>query len=205
MMKSSPPNWIATYHKPKGFVNPLALASEDIYIEDIQHALSNICRFNGHCREFYSVAQHSVHVSEWLARNGGSLEEQFLGLLHDASEAYLGDMVRPIKTVFDDFTWYEVGIIRLILQKFGREVSASQMIQDYHWWTNQTYRQNVKIADNDILISEALQLFDIEELGDWGFTAPHDYFHIKPVSPRDAKLLFEQKFHELSSALKEGR
>jgi hypothetical protein len=79
------------------WVNPFEPDLEQIDIGDIARALSNQCRFGGHCREFYSVAQHSVLVSELVEQRGGDVEDVFAGLMHDASEAYLGDMPHPIK------------------------------------------------------------------------------------------------------------
>ena len=78
-------------------VNPLHAAPEDIDPVDIANALANLCRFGGHSRGFYSVAQHSVIVSDLLAEQGAPREEVLAALLHDASEAYLGDLPHPIK------------------------------------------------------------------------------------------------------------
>lgn len=78
--------------------NPLDPSTAGIRIEDIAHALSNQCRFAGHVRAFYSVAQHSVLVSYLLPP-----EFQLVGLLHDASEAYLQDMPSPIKAMMPEY------------------------------------------------------------------------------------------------------
>ena len=64
---------------------------------DIARALANQCRFGGHSRVFYSVAQHSVIVSELVEERGGDVEDVFAALMHDAGEAYLGDMPHPLK------------------------------------------------------------------------------------------------------------
>src|SRR3954454_14539943 len=79
------------------FVNPFEPDPEQLDIADIARALANVCRFGGHCRSFYSVAQHSVIVSELVEQRGGDVEDVFAALMHDASEAYLGDMPHPIK------------------------------------------------------------------------------------------------------------
>ena len=84
--------WMQTYTGKQLF--PLRVDQDHIDILDIAHALSLICRFNGHCREFYSVAEHSVRVCDVLPA-----ELRLQGLLHDAAEAYLGDSVCQLKAI----------------------------------------------------------------------------------------------------------
>lgn len=86
----------------------------DILIEDIAHALSNIARFNGHTHQFYSVAQHCVLCSG-INPDKLALEK----LLHDATEAYVGDMVTPIKNLFPGYRTMEDKIAGVIAQAFG--------------------------------------------------------------------------------------
>jgi hypothetical protein len=95
---------------------PLDPYSEDIKIDDIAHALAQQCRFGGHSRTFYSIAQHSVLVSQ-LCRP----EDVLWGLLHDASEAYLLDLVRPLKdlTEFRAYRAAESKLQRCIMEQFG--------------------------------------------------------------------------------------
>lgn len=77
-------------------VNLLAPHANVISIEDIAHALSHICRFNGHLQQFYSVAEHSVLLSKLVPE-----EYAFAALLHDAAEAYTGDITRPMRELVD--------------------------------------------------------------------------------------------------------
>jgi uncharacterized protein len=79
------------------WVNPFDPDPEQFDAGDIARALANQCRFGGHSRVFYSVAQHSVIVSELVEERGGDTEDTFAALMHDATEAYLGDMPHPLK------------------------------------------------------------------------------------------------------------
>lgn len=93
---------------------PLDPRPEEIEITDIAHALSHICRWGGHCKRFYSVAQHSVMV----ARMGETIEEKRWGLLHDAAEAYIGDMIRPLKRQMREFQTAERVLLSTIANRF---------------------------------------------------------------------------------------
>ncbi|MBS1886986.1 MAG: hypothetical protein JSU06_07335 [Actinobacteria bacterium] len=79
------------------WVDPLAPDPGSIDIGDIAQALANQCRFGGHARRFYSVAQHSAIVSDVCGERGASADEGLVALLHDAGEAYLVDLPHPIK------------------------------------------------------------------------------------------------------------
>jgi uncharacterized protein len=79
------------------WVNPFDPDQSQLDAGDIARALANVCRFGGHARSFYSVAQHSVIVSELVEQRGGDAEDVFAALMHDATEAYLGDMPHPLK------------------------------------------------------------------------------------------------------------
>ncbi len=78
-------------------IDPFDLMVRDIDITDIAKGLARKCRFMGWCEDFYSVAQHSVLISEWLERAGCDRITQQWGLMHDAAEAYIGDLARPFK------------------------------------------------------------------------------------------------------------
>ena len=95
---------------------PLDAREAEIKLEDLAHALSHLCRFVGHSRHFFSVAQHSVLVSRLCPA-----ADALWGLLHDGSEAYLGDVARPIKytVCFESYRAAEAKLQALIYRRFG--------------------------------------------------------------------------------------
>lgn len=76
-------------------VDPWNLDPDDIMVEDIAHSLSHQCRFTGHTCRFYSIAEHCILVASFLKSFGPRI--QLAGLIHDAAEAYFGDMAGPSK------------------------------------------------------------------------------------------------------------
>jgi hypothetical protein len=106
--------WISTFTGKKFYV--LSPRAEDVEIEDIAHALSMLCRYTGHVRQFYSVAQHSVYVSRICCEL-----DSLWGLLHDAPEAYSGDMNAPLKHTpeMKRFRDTEDAIMKAVATRFG--------------------------------------------------------------------------------------
>lgn len=107
-------DYIRTYTGKKFY--PLAPRAEDVDIVDIAHALSMKCRFTGHTREFYSVAQHSFYVSELCKP-----PHKLWGLMHDAAEAYLPDVATPVKNQIPHFREIEDKVLRVIASAIGLE------------------------------------------------------------------------------------
>lgn len=98
---------------------PAAPAAADVDILDIAHGLSLLCRFGGHIRTFYSVAEHSVRVAAALGAAGHDAGVMFGGLMHDAAEAYLGDVIWPVKQLLPDYRALERGVEAAIAARFG--------------------------------------------------------------------------------------
>ena len=106
---------------------PLNPNPKDIDIEDIAHALSLICRANGHFRHFYSVAQHCIACAVEAIERGYSPEVILGCLLHDASEAYLCDVTRPVKKHIPQYLQAEEKLQEVIWKRFiGRELTDAE-------------------------------------------------------------------------------
>lgn len=148
-------------------------------IEDIAHALSRICRFTGHCREFYSVAQHCVYVSEIVP-----VQHALGGLLHDGAEAFLGDVSKPLKQLLPDYRKLEEAVEQAVLSRFG--------IGSLH--------PCIKAADMVLLATEQRDLMPPH--GDkWPCLEGHAPlpWTIHPFSPRNAKEMFLRRFREITA------
>lgn len=101
--------------------DPLCPDTELISIVDIAHALSMLCRANGHFKSFYSVGQHSINCMQEAKARGHSRKIQLACLLHDASEAYLSDVTRPVKAELPKYREIEIPLQNLIWNKWLTE------------------------------------------------------------------------------------
>lgn len=153
---------------------------QDFDINDIAHHLAMICRFGGATDEFYSVAQHSVIVSRYVEK-----EYQFAALLHDASEAYLGDMVEPLKMLLPDYQRIE---------------SAMQVAINAHYDLNyQCYEGAYRDIDLMVRYEEA-KCLGVPLIRPKNFFTKLDGMKINPLPPKAAKKLFLERFAELKAS-----
>lgn len=116
--------WIATYTGTK--FDLLKPRAEDVHIADIVQGLSNTCRFNGHTKFFYSVAQHSLLVASYVPQ-AYVLE----ALLHDAHEVYVGDIVRPLKQLLPQhYSSIEDRVDMAVRERFGLPAIISDAVKE---------------------------------------------------------------------------
>jgi len=171
--------WIQTYSGRR--FNPTNPYVDAIVIQDIAHSLSMQCRFSGHCKEFYSVAQHSVMVSYIC-----NMDDAFWGLMHDASEAYLVDIPRPLKKSgkFDAYNEFEARMMQAICKRFGLPEKEPP---------------SVKKADQILLATEARDLMSPLR-SDWVQPCEPLPWKIEALPPKEAKRLFMKRFFELTNS-----
>lgn len=102
-------------------VDPFTIRPEDVDLIDICHALARQCRYNGHSWGHLSVARHSINVASWVMRHGGTADDIIAALLHDAAEAYIGDLIRPLKArpEFEFFKRLDDEVTAVILYVVG--------------------------------------------------------------------------------------
>ena len=181
-MNPAPHTYIET-HSGRAFL-PLEPDAGQIDIHDIAHALSHQCRFSGHTRVHYSVAEHCVRVAELLDKWGCTREEQLWGLLHDASEAYLVDIPLPLKhtPAFSAYLVAERALMVAVCHRFGLPIEQPEI---------------VTVADRRLLATEARDLMPYvpEHWGTLGQLALGE--SIVPWRPEIARRAFLSLFEEL--------
>ena len=142
-------NTMTTYSGRK--FDPMQMTPEDVYLEDIAHALSLLCRGGGQLRYFYSVGQHSLNCAAEAKARGWSERQQAACLLHDASEAYISDIIRPVKIYLSNYLEIESQIMQTILKRFS--------LDDLTEEENRRWKQ----IDDEILALELRKLLCGEE------------------------------------------
>lgn len=164
-------------------VHPFSPNTDEILIEDVAHSLSQQCRFLGHTRSLYTVAQHSVLVSEMVPRG-----DALWGLLHDASEAYMGDLPAPIKRDrrMQFYRIAEDHLLACIVQKFGLPPEMPE---------------SVKRADKILLATEFRDVTNVDDL-EWVIAEcgcePAESLWITPWAPAVVEHRFLTRFQELT-------
>ena len=168
--------FIATYSGAYFYIDECNI--EDIPMSDVAHALSMNCRFNGHLKKFYSVAEHSVLVSRLVDE-----EDALWGLLHDVTEAFVPDIPRPFKSLIHGFDEFEEVLAKKIAEHF-----------DLCW----PMPKSVKYIDTHIVGPEADVLFPNppEWTKHYDDVCPRGL--INGYSPTTAKYMFLQRLRELT-------
>jgi hypothetical protein len=167
---------------------PLDPRTGDFDINDIAHGLAYTCRWGGQSDKFYSVAEHSVLVSRYV-----DAQHRFPALMHDAAEAYIGDIPRPLKRILGGLYGHiEARTEEVIANTFGVPVQMHPQI---------------KAIDNRITVDERVSLFEnLYEGDDWMFRADEGLGIkiLNPLPPAHAKQLFLEEFYKLEEQYREG-
>ena len=156
-------------------------------IESIASSLSKICRYGGHCKYFYSVAEHCVMCCK-LAREDEQSQDFIRALLlHDASEAYLGDMVKPLKVALRDYQGVEANFEKIVSKAFNVDLLG--------------HHQTIKKYDLELLKIEKESLFDdIQEEWDLLKGIQSRKLQLNYWSPHQAEYEFLKAWNNVRSA-----
>jgi len=155
---------------------------EEVDINDIAHSLALQCRFNGHTNSFYSIAQHSVLVSKIV-----NPKQALAALFHDASEAYTGDLISPLKRFLPP-----------VFKEIEKKIESA-IFQHFNINEEEVDHKEIKRADKIALFTEMRDLMKKppEKWDDEDLFKPH-HEEIIPLMPDEAKELFLKRFEELT-------
>lgn len=152
---------------------------QDVCIQDIIVSLSRQNRFNGHTHYEYNVAEHSVWVSmKCEDESGGDLSLAACGLMHDAAEAYIGDIVRPVRALFKELKAIELAILEVIFEKYGLQ------------WP---IPDKVFAIDDRMLMTERRDLISPEAHEWWPETAQPYEMILRPVKSKFSRMAFAER------------
>jgi hypothetical protein len=191
-VRSSP--WITTISGTRFY--PFEPMGEEVRLEDIAHSLSLRCRWGGHCRQFFSVAQHAVMVAEKVYRGLLDPGAALLALHHDSAEAYLTDLAGPIKARFKEFNDAEERIMAVIREKLGlpemRDLWASMIHRADLWARAVEARDNVNfprhyldwLGNDDIGMADPIRCWQPEQ-AEAAFLEKHrEYYDLAQSMPK---------------------
>jgi hypothetical protein len=172
-------NWMQTYTGRVFY--PTSPLAEEIDPVDIAHSLSLQCRYGGHVDRFYSVAEHCVLMSEWVAP-----ENALYALLHDATEAYVSDVPRPLKGHLPEYKAIEDRVWDSIAEYFKIDRAIPEQVWE---------------ADNRILLTERAELLS-KTKHKWFQDGKIDPLPVQVTGwyPKSAEVLYLQRLEELLNA-----
>jgi hypothetical protein len=181
--------WMTTFTGRQ--FHPFDPKPEDICIQDIAHALAMQCRYSGHSKYFYSIAEHSILLCQYLTIiRPDEPWHQLQALMHDAAEAYLSDIVRPVKRFMYGYSEIEQNVEAAIQDAFGLYCCGKT--------------PEIDVADGLILYDEARVLFDVIP-DDWhmsfapGLDKPEITIH--GWNPAQAEAIFLEAFYQRAEIL----
>ena len=159
---------------------PLDPRPDEVHIHDIAYSLSMKCRFGGFCEWYYSVATHAVVVAEQMAANDSPFA--FCGLMHDAAEAYLPDVPRPLKKQLPGFEEMERRVLGAIATRFNLPQTFAEL-------------PAVIEVDDRVLVGEARRMMsgDVREFPN----VPPAQFDCLVLTPEQSRVRFLNMFHML--------
>ncbi len=168
-------SWMQTYTGRQFW--PLDPRPDEIDIDDIAHALAYQCRYSGHTHRFYSVAEHCCAIAD-----NAPPTDALWGLLHDASEAYLADVIRPIKPFLTGYREIEARLMRCICDAFQLQHEQPS---------------SISALDGRILVNEREQLMACPPVP-WEDTGTRiDGLILECWTPEVAELEFLVRFYSL--------
>jgi len=174
MIEDRKGDWMLTY---TGRVYwPVDPRADEVNIEDIAHSLAYQCRYGGHCLSYFSVAEHSVLVSRLLPP-----ELRLVGLLHDATEAYVSDVPRPLKPFLSGYREIEARNWRVIAEAFGLPIKLPARVKDID--------RRICLAEMPRVMPESPRPLEIE--------GPCPDVSLELLTPRCAEAMFLREFDEL--------
>ena len=177
-------SYISTFTgKHFNFIN---ISADDIDINDIAQGLSNECRFAGQISQFYSVAQHSVYVSQIVPP-----EYALEALLHDASEAYCKDLPSPLKALLPEYKVIEKNVQKVICYKWDIPRTISDVVHYADLTMLATERRDLEVdGDNFWPILESIPTSDL--------------ITVNPLLPIQARAMFIHRYNQLTGIIPES-